>query len=87
MGEIKQISTTNRTCYFYSDVINLEEFDGSKIKVDRKTFNDSGIYYLRYEYKKNITECHEINSVNPLYLKIADMKVNLEKVKVIMYGI
>ena len=36
--------------------------------------------------KKN-TECHEINSVNPLYLRILDMKSQFKKGKVIMYGI
>ena len=36
----------NRTYYFYNDIINLDEFDGSKIKVDRKNFNDIDIYYL-----------------------------------------
>ena len=87
MGEIKQINIKNRTYYFYNDIINLDEFDGSKIKVDRKNFNDIDIYYLGYEYKKKITECNEINSVNPLYLRITDMKVNLEKVNMIMYGI
>ena len=38
MGEIKQINIKNRTYYFYSDIIDLDEFDGSKIKVDEKTF-------------------------------------------------
>ena len=38
MGEIKQINIRNRTYYFYSDIIDLDEFDGSKIKVDEKTF-------------------------------------------------
>ena len=37
MGEIKQINIKNRTYYFYNDIINLDEFDGSKIKVDKKT--------------------------------------------------
>ena len=37
--------------------------------------------------RKTITECNEINSVNPLYLRIIDMKGQLKKVKVIMYGI
>ena len=32
MGEIKQINIKNRTYYFYSDIIDLDEFDGSKIK-------------------------------------------------------
>ena len=36
MGEIKQIDIKNRTYYFYNDIIDLDEFDGSKIKVDKK---------------------------------------------------
>ena len=36
MGEIKQINIKKRTYYFYNDIINLVEFDGSKIKVDKK---------------------------------------------------
>ena len=52
MGEIKQINIKNRTYYFYNDVINLDEFDVSKIKVDRKKINDIDIYHLGYEYKK-----------------------------------
>ena len=36
MGEIKQINIENRTYYFHKDVIDLDEFDGSKIKVNKK---------------------------------------------------
>ena len=36
MGEIKQINIKNQTLYFYNDIINLDEFDGNKIKVDKK---------------------------------------------------
>ena len=63
------------------------EFDESKTKIDKKGFNDIDIYYLGYEYKKKITECNVIYSVNPLYLRIRVMKVNLKKVKMIIYGI
>ena len=52
MGEIKQINIKNHTCYFYNDIINLDEFDESKMKVDKKNFNDINMYYLGYEYKK-----------------------------------
>ena len=52
MGEIKQINIKNRTYYFYNDIINFDEFVESKIKIDRKSFNDIDIYYLGYEYKK-----------------------------------
>ena len=81
MREIKQINIKNRIYYFYNDIINLDEFDGSKIKVDRKNFNNIDINYLGYEYKKKITECNEINSVNSLYLRIKDMKVQFRKGK------
>ena len=46
MGEIKQINIKNRTYYFYNDIVNLDEFYGSKIKVGRKNLNDIDIYYL-----------------------------------------
>ena len=77
----KKINIKNRTYYFYNDIINIDEFDRSKTKVDKKNFNDIDIYYLGYKYKKKITECNEINSVNPLYLKIKDMKGQLKKGK------
>ena len=48
MGEIRQINIKNQTYYFYNDIINLDEFDGSKIKVDQKNINDIDIYYLGY---------------------------------------
>ena len=79
--EIKQINIKNWTYYFYNGIINLDEFDGSKIKVDIKKFNDIDIYYCGYEYKKNITECNEINSVNPLCLRIKDIKDQFKKGK------
>ena len=71
--------------------MNLME-DGSKIKADRKKFNDIDIYYLRSEYKKKITDCDEINSASPLYLRITDMKGKFKKGKddnvryLIIYG-
>ena len=46
MGELKQINIKNRTYYFYNDIINLDEINESKIKVDKKDFNGIDIYYL-----------------------------------------
>ena len=86
MGEIKKINIKNWTYFFCNDIIDLDKFDGSKIKVDKQNFNDINIYYLGYECKKKIRECNEINIVNPLYLRIIDMKGQLD-IKVIMYGI
>ena len=81
MGELRQINIKNRSYYFYNDIIDFDEFDESKIKIDKKDFNDIDIYYLGYEYKKKITECNVINSVNPLYLRIRDMRGQFKKGK------
>ena len=58
MGKTKEINIKNRTYYCYNDIIDLDEFNESKIKVDNKYFNDIDTYYLGYEYKKKITECN-----------------------------
>ena len=81
MGTIKEINIKNRTYYFYNDIIDLDEFDESKIKVDKKDFNDINIFYIGYEYKKKITECNVIRSVDPLYLRIVDIKGQFKKGK------
>ena len=81
MGATKEINIKNRSYYYYNDILDLDEFDESKIKVDKKDFNDTDIYYLGYEYKKKITECNIIKSVNPLYLRIVDIKGQFEKGK------
>ena len=81
MGTIKEININNRTYYFYNDIINPDEYDESKIKIDKKDFNDIDIYYLGYEHKKKISECNVINSVNPLYLRIININGQFEKGK------
>ena len=52
MGITKEINIKKRAYYYYNDIIDLDEFDESKIKVDKKNFNDIDIYYLGYKYKK-----------------------------------
>ena len=36
MGTKKEININYRTYYYYNDIIDLHEFDESKIKVDKK---------------------------------------------------
>ena len=81
METIKQINLNNRTYYFYNDVINLDEFDENRIRVDKKDFNDIDIYYLGYEHKKKISECNVINSVNLLCLRIININGQFKKGK------
>ena len=79
MGTTKEINIKNRTYYFNNDIIDLDEFDESKIKFDKKDFNDVDIYYLGYEYKKKITEFNVIKSLNLLYLRIVNIKGQFKK--------
>ena len=36
MGNIKKINIKNRTCYFFNDMINIENFDSNLPKIDKK---------------------------------------------------
>ena len=65
----KQLNIKNRTHYFWNDLINLKDFDSSLLKLDKKPSMDFSIYYIGYITKKPE---FNINSVNPLYLLIAE---------------
>ena len=70
MEKVKQIDIKNRTYYFYNDIIDLEDFDSSLLKLDKKSYKDIGIYHIGYITIKNICDCKNVYSVNPLYLRI-----------------
>ena len=70
MGEVKQINIKNRTYYFYSDIINMKNFDAILLKIDRKSYKDIGIYNIEYITIIKIDDYENIYSVNPLYLLV-----------------
>ena len=45
MGVVKQINIINRTCYFYNDMIDINNFDPNLLK---KSYKDIGIYNIGY---------------------------------------
>ena len=54
MGVVKQINIKNRTYYFYSDIINIKNFDTILLKIDKKSYKDINIYNIGYiTIKKN----------------------------------
>ena len=69
----------NRTYYFYSHQISLEDFDARLLKVDKKNYKEIDIFYISYVTFKEIANCKNINSVNPLYLMINKMIGHLEE--------
>ena len=70
MGVIKQINIKNRNYYFYNDIIDLENFDSSLLKIGKKWYKDIGTYNIGYITIKKIDNFKNIYSVNPLYLNI-----------------
>ena len=79
MGNIKQINIKNRTYYFFNDMINIEEFDSSLLKIDKKSYKNIGIYYIGYITIKNISDYENINIVNPVYLLIREVDGYIEE--------
>ena len=80
MGMIKQINIKNRTYYFYSDIIELENFDSNLLKIDKKSYKDIGIYNIGYITMKKIGDCKNIYSVNSLYLCINHASGYIEEI-------
>ena len=70
MGEVKQINIKNRTYYFYKDMINIKNFETNYLKMDRKSYKNIGICNIGYITIKQIDDCENIYSVNPLHLLV-----------------
>ena len=51
-------------------MINIEDFDSSLVKKDKKSCKNIGICNIVYITIKNVSDYESINSVNPLYLII-----------------
>ena len=61
MGKVKQIEIKNRIYYFYSDMINLKNFESNFLKI--------GIFTILDTLKlKKIGDCENIHIVNHLCL-------------------
>ena len=73
MEEFEQINKENRTYYFYNNQINWKDFHAKLLKINKKDYKGIDIYYIGYVTVKKIANCHNINSVNPLYLMIDEM--------------
>ena len=69
MVKVKQIEIKNRTYYFYNNIINIEEFKSSLLKIDKKSYKDIDMYYIVSITIKKIGDCENIYSENPFYLK------------------
>ena len=54
MEQVKEINIKNRRHYFFSDMFNIEEFDSNLLKIDKKSYKGTDIYYIGYMINKKI---------------------------------
>ena len=80
MGTIIQIMIKNQTYYFYNDIIEIKVFDSNMLKLDKKSYKDLDIYNIGYVTIKKIGYGYDINSVNPLYLRIDNANGYIEEI-------
>ena len=85
MGTVKQMNIKNRTYYFYNNVIDPQNFKPNLLKIEKKSYKDIGIYNIGYITIKNIDDCENISSVNPLYLRITHTSGYIEEINVNKY--
>ena len=57
MGTIKQKDIKNRTYCFYSNIIDIKNFDARLLKIDKKSYKNVGIYNIGYITIKTIDDC------------------------------
>ena len=86
MGHVKEINIKCRTYNFFDDMINIREFDPCRIKIDKKSCKNIGIYHIAYITMKN-SDNVKINSVNPLYIIInrADGSISEKMEKILNF--
>ena len=70
MGQFKEISIKNQTYYFFDDMIDIKNFHSNLLKIDKKPYKDTDIYYIGYITIKKFGDFKNIHSVNPLYIII-----------------
>ena len=84
MGNIIEINMKNRTYYFFDNMINIKNFDPNLLKIDKKSYKKSDIFYIGYITMKD-SDYVKINSENPLYLIIGEVDGYFEEININKY--
>ena len=48
-NEFNKVRIKNRTCYYFDDIIKLEDFDLDKILIDEQSYENFVIYDISYK--------------------------------------
>ena len=69
MRSTKEVDIENHPYYFFSDMVNIKNFDPSLLDIDKLSCKSANIniYHIEYIRMKSIEHVN-IDSENPLYL-------------------
>ena len=59
-------------------MINIEDFE-NLLKIDKRSYKNIDIYYIRYKTIKRISDYKSVNRVNPLYFIICKIDGYMEE--------
>ena len=48
-NEFKKVSIKNRKCYYFDDIIKIEDFDLDNILLDEKSYKNTLLYDISYK--------------------------------------
>ena len=75
---VKSLKIKNVSYYFWNDIIYLNKFDNSMLKINKRENRENNkIYYLSYIINKPE---YDINIVNNLYIVIQNLYCTTEKI-------
>ena len=47
--KFKEIDIKNRACYYFNDIIKIEDFDLDNILIDKKSYKNILVYNISYK--------------------------------------
>ena len=74
---IRQLNIEDITYYFYSDLINIKNFNNNNLNLHKKGVLGNDVHYIGYITKK---PQWNVYSVNPLYVMINKIKDHFKEV-------
>ena len=75
---VKSLKIKDVSYYFWNDIIYLNKFDNSMLKINkRENSENNNIYYISYIINKRE---YDINIVNNLYIAIQNLYCTIEKI-------
>ena len=60
-------------------ISKIEDFDSSLLKIDKKSYKNIDMHYIRYIKMKSISRYESIASLNPLHFSVSEVNRSIEE--------